>query len=52
MPITSSEAIDAAACEIAQPWPENAMSAIRPSSSTRSCTLSSSPQSGLLSSAS
>ena len=46
MPISSSEAIDAAACEIAQPWPWKRRSAILPSSTTM-CTPSSSPQSGL-----
>jgi hypothetical protein len=50
IPTTSSEAIDADACEIAQPWPEKRTSVMRPSSPTASCTFSSSPQSGLLSS--
>ena len=50
MPISSSEAIDAAACEIAQPWPWKRRSSMRPSL-TRMCTPSSSPQSGLCSSA-
>src|SRR5215211_2071136 len=45
-PISSSDVIDAAACEIAQPWPWNRSSAIRPSSTT-TCTPSSSPQRGL-----
>ena len=49
MPTSSSEAIEAEACEIAQPWPEKRTSATR-SSSTLSWTFSSSPQSGLLSS--
>ena len=30
MPISSSEAIEAAACEIAQPWPWKRRSAMRP----------------------
>ena len=49
IPITSSEAIEADACEIAQPWPEKRTSATL-SSTTRSWTFSSSPQSGLKSS--
>ena len=43
MPIAE---IDAAACEIAQPWPWKRSSFTRPSSTTM-CTPSSSPQSGL-----
>jgi len=50
MPLTSSEAIEAAACEIAQPCPEKRRSATRRSPSSAICTRSSSPQSGLLSS--
>src|SRR3954451_13860044 len=50
MPLTSSEAIDAAAWLIAQPWPSNRMSSIVPPSSTRSITRSSSPHSGFVSS--
>ena len=50
MPMTSSEAIEADAWEIAQPWPEKRTAATRPSSSSLSWTFSSSPQSGLLSS--
>ena len=46
IPTYSSEAIDAAAWEIAQPWPWKRRSAILPSS-TRMCTPSSSPHSGL-----
>ena len=34
MPTSSSDAIDADACEIAQPWPEKRTSAMRPSSPT------------------
>ena len=34
MPINSSEAIDAEACEIAQPWPWKRRSATLPSSTT------------------
>ena len=34
IPISSSEAIEAAACEIAQPWPWKRRSAIRPSATT------------------
>ena len=49
IPISSSEAIEAAAWEIAQPWPENATSATLPSSSTLIWTFSSSPHSGLVS---
>ena len=51
MPITSSEAIEAEACEIAQPWPEKRMSSTLPSE-IFSWTFSSSPHSGLRSSAS
>ena len=51
MPISSSEAIEAAACEIAQPWPWKRRSAMRPSA-TAICTPSSSPHSGLTSCAS
>ena len=36
IPLTSSEAIEAAACEIAHPWPENRTSAILPAASTAS----------------
>ena len=50
MPLTSSEAIDAAAWLIAQPWPLKRTSSTVPSSPTRSITRSSSPQSGLVSS--
>src|SRR5919199_3925595 len=50
MPLTSSETIDADAWLIAQPWPEKRTSSIRPSSPVLSCTRSSSPHSGLLSS--
>ena len=50
MPLTSSEAIDAAAWLIAQPWPSKRMSSIVPSSPTRSITRSSSPHSGFVSS--
>src|SRR4051794_22695093 len=50
IPLTSSDAIDAAAWLIAQPWPSKRTSCTMPSASTRSMTLSSSPQSGLLSS--
>ena len=46
IPISSSEVIEAAACEIAQPWPWKRRSLILPSSTTM-CTPSSSPQSGL-----
>ena len=51
MPLSSSEAIDAEAWEIAQPWPWKRRSSMR-SSLTRMCTPSSSPHSGLCSSAS
>ena len=47
MPTTSSEAIDAAAWEIAQPWPEKRDVADHAVASTFSCTFSSSPHSGL-----
>ena len=50
IPITSSEAIEALACEIAQPWPEKRTSSTRFSPSSLSWTFSSSPQSGLKSS--
>ena len=50
MPLTSSEAIEAAACEIAQPCPEKRRSATRRSSSSAIWTRSSSPHSGLMSS--
>src|SRR5215212_2376481 len=46
IPISSSELIDAAAWEIAQPWPWKRSSDTLPSSTT-TCTPSSSPQSGL-----
>ena len=42
--------LEAEACEIAQPWPEKRTSEIVSSSPTFSCTFSSSPQRGLLSS--
>jgi hypothetical protein len=50
IPTISSDTIEADACEIAQPCPEKAMSVTRRSSSTFSCTRSSSPQSGFVSS--
>ena len=50
MPTTSSEAIEAAAWLIAQPWPSKRISSTVPSPPTRSMTFSSSPQSGLKSS--
>src|SRR5262249_761826 len=49
-PTSSSDSIDADACEIAQPCPENATSSTFPSSPTLNWTLSSSPHSGLTSS--
>ena len=49
MPISSSEAIEAEACEIAQPWPEKATSATVLSSPSLIWTFSSSPHSGFVS---
>ena len=47
IPISSSEAIDAEACDMAQPWPWKRRSVIVPSSPVIRCTPSSSPQRGL-----
>ena len=50
MPLTSSETIDAAAWLIAQPWPGEAQVLDTAVVVDLSCTFSSSPQSGLVSS--